>query len=91
MPGNEIAAGFVETLGALEYLLSVCVPMEAALMSSAALKRYTVEEFYELEARSLHKHQFFNGEIFLLHPPDEQGMAGAPANDNLISGVRLQV
>jgi Uma2 family endonuclease len=53
-------------------------------MSSAAIKRYTVEEFFELEARSLVKHQYFNGEIFLLHPPDEQGMAGATASHNSI-------
>lgn len=46
-------------------------------MSSAAVKRYTVEDYFELERKSVTKHEFFDGEIF--------AMAGASEAHNLIS------
>ena len=38
----------------------------------------TFEEYEAFEAEAEHKHEFYRGEVFLLHPPDGPGgMAGA--------------
>ncbi len=46
-------------------------------MSTAAVKRYTVEEYLALENLSDTKHEFYDGEIF--------AMAGASLSHNIIS------
>ena len=46
-------------------------------MSNAVVKRCTVKEYFELERKSVTKHEFFDGEIF--------AMAGASEAHNLIS------
>jgi Uma2 family endonuclease len=46
-------------------------------MSTAAVKRYTVEEYLALELASTTKHEFYDGEIF--------AMAGASAPHNLVA------
>ena len=43
------------------------------------IKRYTIEEYFELEEKSLHKNEFTNGKI--------NPMAGGTLNHNMISGT----
>lgn len=52
-------------------------------MSTAAVKRYTVEEYLALELASATKHEFYDGEIF--------AMAGASEAHNLVEGNLLRV
>jgi Uma2 family endonuclease len=47
-------------------------------MSTAAVRRYTVEEYLALERDSETKHEFYDGEIF--------AMAGASVPHNLVAG-----
>jgi len=47
-------------------------------MSTAAVRRYTVEEYLALERASATKHEFYDGEIF--------AMAGASVPHNLVAG-----
>jgi Uma2 family endonuclease len=50
--------------------------------TAAEKKRWTVAQYLEMEARSLDKHEFFDGEIF--------DMVGASPEHNLIVGNLIQ-
>ena len=45
-------------------------------------RRYTVQEYLEIEKASQEKHEYFEGEIFPLHRPDVTSMSGAGINHN---------
>ncbi|MFW0716643.1 Uma2 family endonuclease [Pedobacter sp. N23S346] len=47
-------------------------------------RRYTVQEYLEMEKVSQEKHEYFEGEIFPLHRPDVTSMSGAGMNHNFI-------
>jgi len=47
-------------------------------------RRYTVQEYLEMEKASQEKHEYFEGEIFPLHRPDVTSMSGAGMNHNEI-------
>ena len=48
--------------------------------------KFTEEEYLQMEKQSSEKHEFYRGEIFLLHAGDMWAMSGAKITHNIISG-----
>ncbi len=48
--------------------------------------KFTEEEYLKMEKQSAEKHEFYRGEIFLLHTGEVSAMSGAKVIHNIISG-----
>ena len=48
--------------------------------------KFTEEEYLQMEEQSSEKHEFYRGEIFLLHAGEVSAMSGAKVTHNIISG-----
>ncbi|MDZ4810881.1 MAG: Uma2 family endonuclease [Bacteroidota bacterium] len=48
--------------------------------------KFTEEEYLKMEEQSSEKHEFYRGEIFLLHAGEVSAMSGAKVTHNIISG-----
>ncbi len=48
--------------------------------------KFTEEEYLKMEEQSSEKHEFYQGEIFLLHAGEMSAMSGAKVTHNIISG-----
>jgi len=48
--------------------------------------KFTEEEYLKIEEQSSEKHEFYRGEIFLLHAGEVSAMSGAKVTHNIISG-----
>ncbi len=48
--------------------------------------KFTEEEYLKMEELSSEKHEFYGGEIFLLHTGEVSAMSGAKVTHNIISG-----
>lgn len=48
--------------------------------------KFTADEYLQMEEKSSEKHEFYRGEIFLLHAGEVSAMSGAKITYNIISG-----
>lgn len=48
--------------------------------------KFTEDEYLQMEEKSSEKHEFYSGEIFLLHAGEVSAMSGSKITHNIISG-----